>query len=189
MIKTQLASNNSLGIKKTRTDKRAKVITSIIAWLFALMFIALISFIIYASIPGFKYYGIINILFSGRFDLSKNQASVWLPTLITLLTTLLAILIAGPLGIKTSIFIKYRVPAKFQKPLRIAIELLADIPSVIFGLFAIQAIGKITTAIFGTGTNFSILTASFMLSFMILPTVVSLNLNALTAILSSGYPA
>lgn len=182
MVKTQLANNNSLGIKKTRTDKKAKVITSIIAWLFALMFIALISFIIYASIPGFKYYGIINILFSGRFDLSKNQASVWLPTLITLLTTLLAILIAGPLGIKTSIFIKYRVPAKFQKPLRIAIELLADIPSVIFGLFAIQAIGKITIAIFGTGTNFSILTASFMLSFMILPTVVSLNLNALDGV-------
>ncbi len=182
MFKTKLARNNSLGIRKTRTDKRAKIITSTIAWLFALIFIALISFIIYASIPGFKYYGIINILFSGRFDLSKNQASVWLPTLITLLTTLLAILIAGPLGIKTSIFIKYRVPAKFQKPLRITIELLADIPSVIFGLFAIQAIGKIATTIFGAGTNFSILTASLMLGFMILPTVVSLNLNALDSV-------
>ena len=172
----------ALGIKKTKADRSAKIITSILSWLFALIFVALIGFIIYASIPGFKFYGIVNILFSGKFDLSKNQASVWLPTLITLLTTTIAILIAGPLGIKTSIFIKYRIPVRFQKPLRIAIELLADIPSVIFGLFAIQALGKITNAIFHTGSNFGILTASFMLSFMILPTVVSLNLNALDSV-------
>ncbi|MBQ2349312.1 MAG: phosphate ABC transporter, permease protein PstA, partial [Mycoplasma sp.] len=160
--------NIALGLKKAKADKSAKIITSILSWLFALIFVALIAFIIYASIPGFQFYGIVNILFSGRFDLSKNQASVWLPTLITLLTTTIAILIAGPLGIKASVFIKYRIPVKIQKPLRIAIELLADIPSVIFGLFAIQALGNITNAIFHTGSNFSILTASFMLSFMIL---------------------
>ena len=181
-MKEIINKNISLNIKKMRTDKSVKIITSISACLFALLFISLIGFIIYAAIPGFKFYGIVNILFSGKFDLSKNQASVWLPTLITLLTTLIAILIASPLGIKTSIFIKYRIPTKFQKSLRIAIELLADIPSVIFGLFAIQAIGKITTLIFGVGTNFSILTASFMLSFMILPTIVSLNLNALDGV-------
>jgi phosphate transport system permease protein len=101
---------------------------------------------------------------------------------ITLLTTFIAIIIAGPLGIKSSVFIKYRIPQKYQKPLRIAIELLADIPSVIFGLFAIQALGTITGSIFGVGKSFSILTASFMLSFMILPTIVSLSLNALDGV-------
>ncbi len=181
-MKKIINKNVSLDAKKIKFDESIKIITSISAWLFALLFVALIGFIIYASIPGFQFYGIVNILFSGKYDLNKNQASVWLPTLITLLTTSIAILIALPLGIKTSIFIKYRIPTKFQKTLRIAIELLADIPSVIFGLFAIQAIGKITTVIFGVGTNFSILTASFMLSFMILPTIVSLNLNALDGV-------
>ena len=172
----------SIDVRKTRADKTSKIITSTLAWLFSLVFVALIGFIIYASVPGFQFYGFINILFSGEFDLSKNQASIWLPMAITLLTTFIAIIIAGPLGIKSSVFIKYRVPARLQKPLRIAIELLADIPSVIFGLFAIQALGTITGSIFGVGKSFSILTASFMLSFMILPTIVSLNLNALDGV-------
>ena len=173
---------SSIDTRKTITDKTSKIITSTLAWLFSLVFIALIGFIIYASVPGFQFYGFINILFSGKFDLSKNQASIWLPMAITLLTTFIAIIIAGPLGIKSSVFIKYRIPQKYQKPLRIAIELLADIPSVIFGLFAIQALGTITGSIFGVGKSFSILTASFMLSFMILPTIVSLTLNALDGV-------
>jgi phosphate transport system permease protein len=63
--------------------------------------------------------------------MSGNKASVWLPLCITLLISGLAIIIAAPVGVKTAMFIKYRLPTKYQKGVRIAIELLADIPSVI----------------------------------------------------------
>ncbi len=163
-------------------DRSYRTVSSFLSWAFALIFLALIGFIIYAAIPGFEHFGITNIIFTGKFDLNKGEASVWLPLCVTILSAGIAILIAAPIGIKSSLFIKYRMPIRFQKLMRIAIELLADIPSVIFGLFATVALGSITGFIFGSGTNYSCITASLMLSFMILPTIVSLSLNALDGV-------
>lgn len=168
--------------KKIKADKTASILSSTLAWLFSLLFLCLIIFIIIGSIPGFQEYGIVNILFTGQFDLSSGEASIWLPLFITILTSTIAILIGGPLGVKTAIFIKYRLPNRYKKTFRIAIEVLADIPSVIFGLFAAQSLGIIVKLIFGLDTAYNLLTASLMLAFMILPTVVSLSLNALDGV-------
>jgi phosphate transport system permease protein len=94
----------------------------------------------------------------------------------------LAILIASPIGIHTAVFIKYRLPQKYQKTVRILVELLADIPSVIFGLFASASLGVIIKKIFGLDTAYNLITAAAMLTFMILPTIVSLTLNSLDGV-------
>ena len=168
--------------KKIRSDKTAHIASSLFSWLFSLVFLALIGFIVYASIPGFQQYGFNSIIFSSVFDLQKNQASVWLPLCITIISAGIAILIAGPIGIKSAVFIKYRCPIKLQKILRIIIEVLADIPSVIFGLFAANALGALVGGIFGQRACYSVITAALMLTFMILPTIVSLTLNALEGV-------
>jgi len=95
------------------------------------------------------------------------------------LTAGLAIILAAPIGIKTAIFIKYRIKPNYQKPVRISIELLADIPSVIFGLFASQSLGILVKDVFGLDSAYNLITAGLMLTFMILPTIVSLTLNSL----------
>jgi phosphate transport system permease protein len=96
--------------------------------------------------------------------------------------SILAIAIAAPVGIKTAMFIKYRLPVKYQKSVRIAVELLADIPSVIFGLFACEMLGMVLKYIFHMPTSYNLITTGFMLTFMILPTIVSLSLNALDGV-------
>jgi phosphate transport system permease protein len=68
---------------------------------------------------------------------------------------------------------------KYQKGVRIAIELLADIPSVIFGLFACDILGVVLKYIFQMSTSYNLVTAGFMLVFMVLPTIVSFSLTSL----------
>ena len=106
VAKVQVASTKSGEKKKIRSDKSAHIASSFFAWLFSLVFLALIGFIIYASVPGFQQYGFNNIIFSATFDLQDNQASVWLPLCITILSAGIAIIIAAPVGIKSAVFIK-----------------------------------------------------------------------------------
>ncbi|MDR3257817.1 MAG: phosphate ABC transporter permease PstA [Mycoplasmataceae bacterium] len=166
--------------KKQNADRTSKIVSMSLSWLFSLVFFLLIVFIVYASVPGFKAYGW--SILGGTFDMATGKASVWLPLCITIMISLLAIVIAGPVGIKTAMFIKYRLPVKYQKVVRIAIELLADIPSVIFGLFASEMLGVVLKYIFHMSTSYNLITTGFMLTFMVLPTIVSLSLNALDGV-------
>lgn len=155
----------------------------IVSTFVGLVLFAILGFILYKSIIGFEIYGIDKILFSNKFNISNGQVdgvSFWLPFVSTLLTTAIALLIAVPIGVKTSIFIKFRVNKKYKKTFRILSETLAGIPSVIFGLFASRSMGAILSQI-GIH-NYSIINASIMLSFMIIPTIIAMSLNALDAV-------
>jgi phosphate transport system permease protein len=60
--------------------------------------------------------------------------------------------------------------------------LLADIPSVIFGLFAIQSLGVVLKYILHTQSSYNLITSGIMLTFMVLPTIVSMTLNSLDGV-------
>ena len=171
LIKNRLVSNNIW-----------KYITMFFAWLLVIIFLGLIGYIIAMSVPGFKAYGFDAVVFSDKFDTSDpslHQASVWLPLTITIIVTIGALLIATPLALKTATFIHFRVKnPTLKKTLKIIIETSAAIPSVIFGLFASVSLGKVIQTIFGLDTPYTVLTAIFMLAFMLVPTIVSLTLNA-----------
>jgi phosphate transport system permease protein len=81
-----------------------------------------------------------------------------------------------------ALFIKYRLSKKYQKSFRVMVELLANIPSVIFGLFAAEALGPLIKSIFNLPTSYNVITAGLMLTFMVLPTIVSLSLNSLDGV-------
>lgn len=181
MIKRPQKTHNRVKTKKAN-DKLFKVSCQISAWTLVIIFGGLIGFIIWKSVPGFSHYGFENIILNDKFDINNNnskEASVWLPLAITLLISFCAVLIATPLSVKTATFIKFRIRSKkIEKFSRIIIETTAGIPSVIFGLFASQALGLVITHIFRLNSNYTILTAIFMLSFMLIPTITSLTLNA-----------
>lgn len=169
-------------VNSNRKDRIAKATTGCFLGLFIVLFAGVIGFIIYGSIPGWQTFGFMNIFGTLTYDLDSLKASAWMPLCITLMVAGLALLIGGPVGIKTATFIKFRVNPKAQRYVRMIVEILADMPSVVFGVFTLSVLAPVIQFIFRTPTQYNLISTGFMLGFMIMPTVVSLNLSALDSV-------
>jgi phosphate transport system permease protein len=110
----------------------------------------------------------------------------------TIIVTLVAMVIGGPMGIAVAIFLAEIASEKFSRIVVPAVELLAGIPSVIYGLFGMFAIRGVIENIqrgplhdilpANYLSGYSILTAAIVLAIMILPTVINISLDALKAV-------
>lgn len=97
-----------------------------------------------------------------------------------------AIIIGVPIGILTSVFMAHYCPQKIYKVLKPATELLAGIPSVVYGFFGLVVIVPAIRYLFG-GTGNSILAASILLGIMILPTIIGVSESAIRSVPQSYY--
>ena len=97
-----------------------------------------------------------------------------------------AILIGVPIGLLCAIFMAKFCPAKLYRFLKPAIDLLAGIPSIVYGFFGLVVIVPVMQALTGTSGK-GVLTASIMLGIMILPTIISVSESSLRAVPDSYY--
>lgn len=100
----------------------------------------------------------------------------------TLLVTLGACALAVPLGVATAIYLSEFAHPRVRAALKPAIELLAGIPSIAFGLFALLVVSPLVRQAFGTDNVFNALNATIVLAFMVLPIVTALSEDALRAV-------
>jgi phosphate transport system permease protein len=100
--------------------------------------------------------------------------------------TLLAIIIGGPLGIFTAVYMVFYSPDWFYKPMKFAVDLLAGIPSIVFGFFGLTVLVPVIRNTFG-GNGASMLAAAIILGIMILPTVAALSEASLKAVPPECY--
>jgi len=149
----------------------------------------------YASLPAVRQFGF-HFLISSDWDASEDNYGA-LPLIYgTVVSSILALLLSMPLGVAIAIFLtEDYLPVKVRNILKFLVELLAAIPSVIYGLWGIYVIIPITTPLgnwlnahFGWFPLFStpssgpgFLPASFVLAIMILPTIAALSAAALKA--------
>ena len=103
-----------------------------------------------------------------------------------------AIVIGVPIGILTAIFMARFCPEKVYRFVKPAVDLLAGIPSVVYGFFGIVVLVPFVRDFFGIklgmdGDGFSMFTASVMLGIMILPTIISVGESAIRAVPNSYY--
>ncbi len=174
--------------RKIKLNNVFKIVSVVFSSLLILVFLSLIIFIAIKASEIFekdRYGNPWSILTSINFtnDLAdpNGSFSFWLPFSITLITSCFSLIVAVPLGIKTAIFVTFRINKKYKKIFRIIFEILSGIPSVIFGLFAINSLGPLFQELFNINA-FSIFTASIMLSFMILPTIIAMSINSLESV-------
>lgn len=102
----------------------------------------------------------------------------------TLITTFFAMLIALPLGLGAAIFLSEYASPKSRKTLKPALEVLAGIPTVVYGYFALTVMTPFLRALFGSDTVqiYNMLSAGLVMGIMILPLVSSMSEDALHAV-------
>jgi phosphate ABC transporter permease protein PstC len=87
--------------------------------------------------PAFSKFGVIHFTFGNDWDVSKGIFGAW-PLLVgTLITSALALLIGVPIAVATAVFLVELCPPRLKQPLTIMVELLAAVPSVVYGLWAV----------------------------------------------------
>ncbi len=177
--------NQDLSKSKIRKDKIAKYSVAGISLFLASLLLIIFIFMLKEALPSIRARGFKSIFLSSNFNPDSGHFGIWGPLLITFVTTTLAIFIAVPLAIRANIFLKYRLQ-KMGKVFRIFIEILAGIPSIIFGLFALTQLSHISKWIFHfnnpTTDGANVFTAALMLTFMILPILISFIFNYLNSI-------
>ena len=116
-----------------------------------------------------------------------NQLFGILPMILgSLWVTAGALVIGVPVGILTAVFLARYCPVRLYKLFKPAVELMAGIPSVVYGFFGLMVLVPLVRSSLG-GRGMSLLTASLLLGMMILPTVIGVAESALRAVPNSYY--
>ena len=159
---------------------------------FSIAAVVLICIFLFANgLPAIREIGIVQFLSGTKWNPSNDVYGI-LPMIAgSLYVTAGAILFGVPVDILTSVFMTYYCPKKIYRPLKSATELLAGIPSVVYGFFGmivlVPAIYKFERMIHVSGKGNSILTASLLLGIMILPSIIGVAESAFRAVPQSYY--
>lgn len=102
----------------------------------------------------------------------------YIPIIGTLLSTIIAMVIATPLAMGIAIFLTEIASENISKPVSIAIELLAAIPSIIYGMWGLFYFAPIVQSIFG-GNGVGLLTAGIVLAIMIIPFMAAITRDSM----------
>ncbi|SFL50199.1 phosphate ABC transporter permease subunit PstC [Halanaerobium salsuginis] len=134
--------------------------------------------------PIFTKVGIHEFLFSSDWYPTYEPPGYGIFNLLagSIVVTIGAMVIAVPFGVASAIHISYILPQKYKNIVKPTIEMLAGVPSVIYGLFGMKILGPFLQKIFHLPTGLTALTAMIMLGIMALPTIVSLAEDAITAV-------
>lgn len=100
----------------------------------------------------------------------------------TLLTSFIAIAFAVPVGLSISIYISEYAPRSFRKTIKPALELLAAVPTVVYGFFALTVVTPFLQTFIPELSGFNSLSAGLVMGIMILPFISSLSEDALHAV-------
>ena len=171
------------GVLKEKIMKAVFFTTACIS----ILAVGLICFFLFVNgTPAIREIGVIQFLFGKVWRPGNGDFGI-LPMIVgSLYVTAGAIIIGVPIGIFTAVFLARFCPEKIYPVIKAGIELMAGIPSVVYGFFGLVVIVPFVRSFIG-GKGYSILTASILLGIMILPTIVNVSESAIRAVPKSYY--
>ncbi|MEM9644896.1 MAG: phosphate ABC transporter permease subunit PstC [Planctomycetota bacterium] len=153
----------------SRSDRILTFTTIGAAVVSASILVLVLAFLSWESLPALRQIGVKRFLTDTSWHPLSDQYSLVPMMAATLLTSIGAMLIAAPVGIASAIFMEHYAPPGLSKWYRRLVELLAGIPSVVFGLWGLVVLVPLIARLGGSGQN--LLSASLVLGLMILPTI------------------
>ena len=151
----------------------------------AIACVALITvYMVVAGVPAIGKIGLIDFLFGTRWaSTADDPAFGILPFILTsIYGTVGAIIIGVPVGLLTAVFLSKIAPKGLGAAVSTAVELLAGIPSVVYGLLGMTLLVPAVAKTFGIASGACLFSAILVLALMILPNIVSVSVTALNAV-------
>lgn len=177
-------------------EKAGKTVFTIAAMICVIAVIAIFGFMLVKSLPTFRKIGFFNFVFGDnwspdrldKYDDASLSGTYGVFKMITgtLAATVGALVIGGTLGYFTAVFIAFYCPERLKKIFSSTVNLLAGIPSVVYGFFGIMFLLPLL-ANFAPNNGSGLLATSLILGIMIMPTVVSLSKTSLEAVPRAYY--
>ena len=166
---------------------------SVMKWVFLLaatlsiLAVGLICVFLFANgVPAIGEIGVFDFLLGQKWKPSNNMYGIFPMIVGSVYVTAGAIIVGVPLGILCAVFLAWFCPKKLYKIIKPAVELLAGIPSIVYGFFGLVVLVPIMQNLFG-GSGKGVLTASILLGIMILPTIIGVSESSIRAVPQSYY--
>ena len=170
-------------------EKVMEIVFLVAACVSILAVLLICVFLFSSGIPAIGKIGPLNFLGGTVWKPSNNLFGILPMILGSIYVTAGAIIIGVPIGIFMAVFMARFCPGSLYKILKPAVELLAGIPSIVYGFFGMEVLVPLlrnTFAAFNCKGN-SMLSASILLGIMILPTIIGVSESAIRAVPNSYY--
>jgi phosphate transport system permease protein len=207
---SSLDPGNPMGVTRSKIlsrmasgDRLFSFVTRFCAYGVFILLAAIMISLIVGAWPAIKTFGL-EFLVTRRWapQLDEPVLGALAPIYGTLLTSFIAMLIAVPFGLGIAIFLTELCPLSLRRPIRVAVELLAGIPSIIYGMWGFFVLGPflahyveppiaaavqnipVLNVIFGGEmiSNISLFNASLVLAIMILPFITAIAVDVFSTV-------
>ncbi len=159
------------------------MIFALLAAFSVLAVFSIIGYLLYASVPAFKSVGFFKFIFGSEWTAKNGAFGIWRMIVGTFVLTLCAVALGGTLAVFTAVWLVFYCPKKLKKIYTQIVDLLAGIPSIVYGLFGYKFLMPLLVDIFHpSNAGFGLLACTLILSVMILPTITSVTKNSLEAV-------
>jgi len=175
----QKQSNSRQNTRKT--EKLIEQLLVLCAAIFIVAIILITLFIFAKGIPLLLKVGLSDFLMNSDWRPSKGVFGIWTMFVGSMAVTFSSMLWAVPLGITTAIFMAEVAPRRIGKMLGSLVELLAGIPSVVYGFIGLIVIVPVIRDHLG-GNGLSVLAGAIILGIMILPTIINISRDSIMAV-------
>jgi phosphate transport system permease protein len=166
-------------------ERAIKIVLAACAYVSVLTTFGIVFVLIFETIAFFREVSVVEFLTSTTWSAAFANPQFGIIVLIsgTLLTSIIAIAVALPVGLLAAIFLSEYASTRLRRWLKPALEVLAGVPTIVYGYFALTFVTPfLQSTIFPSLTIFNALSAGLVMGVMIIPTIASVSEDAIYAV-------